>query len=32
VIVVLTGVAYFAWRDIFEGDVDQPAPFQGIEA
>ena len=32
VIVVLTGVAYFAWRDIFEGDTDQPAPFQGIEA
>lgn len=32
VIVVLTGVAYFAWRDIFEGDRVQPAPFAGIEA
>lgn len=32
VIVVLTGVAYFAWRDIFEGDRAQPAPFAGIEA
>ena len=32
VIVVLTGVAYFACRDIFEGDRVQPAPFAGIEA
>ena len=32
VIVVLTGVAYFAWRDIFEGDAAQPPPFVGVEA
>jgi len=32
VIVVLTGVAYFAWRDIFEGDAAQPPPFVGMEA
>lgn len=32
VIVVLTGVAYFAWRDIFEGDAAQPPPFVGFEA
>jgi hypothetical protein len=32
VIVVLTGVAYFAWRDIFEGDTAQPPPFAGLEA
>jgi len=32
VIVVLTGVAYFAWRDIFEGDAAQPPPFAGLEA
>ena len=32
VIVVLTGVAYFAWRDTFEGDTAQPPPFVGLEA
>ena len=32
VIVVLTGVAYFAWRDIFEGDAAPPPPFAGLEA
>ena len=32
VIVVLTGVAYFAWRDIFEGDAAQPPSFVGLEA
>jgi hypothetical protein len=33
VIVVLTGVAYFAWRDTFEGEGGaQPPPFVGLEA
>ncbi len=32
VIVVLTGGAYFAWRDTFEGQTQIEPPFVGVEA